>query len=350
MSEPVHSVHTDCTHSLITVNSNLKYDIDNNTYNEKDELGKNLSDLMIVTLVFAVAFIVLVVACIYVRSKKGASCTGFYCLLALSIVFLLAGIGAGAGAVLIIKNNPIKFIYAISRYITLRTRTDPIMEFTSEIELDIQMFMEGNSDSIIREIEDNLLAKGVEKVTRETRSTFGNQNKNIGSDVNEYGERWRIFSVSVGSLINEEVRALTPTLIKLAEKYPRDVMSIIISILPPKCKINPHRGYSKAVKRFMFGVRIPQDSENCFLCVNGHKQTWGVGKAILWDDTYTHSVKNNTDEERVVVYMDIRRRTDNPWIEKAVDFMQDMVDDSDLVKSEIAETENLIYTQKSNNH
>ena len=59
--------------------------------------------------------------------------------------------------------------------------------------------------------------------------------------------------------------------------------------------------------RLMFAIKVPKDKENCFLWVNGIKYNWEEGKCVLWDDIYPHKVYNNTDENRIVLYMDIYR-------------------------------------------
>jgi beta-hydroxylase len=45
--------------------------------------------------------------------------------------------------------------------------------------------------------------------------------------------------------------------------------------------------------------------------INNNKYTWSEGKDILFDDTYIHRVENNTNETRVVLFLDIRRQFDN---------------------------------------
>ena len=45
--------------------------------------------------------------------------------------------------------------------------------------------------------------------------------------------------------------------------------------------------------------------------INNKKYTWSEGKDILFDDTYIHHVENNTNEIRVVLFLDICRPFDN---------------------------------------
>ena len=47
-------------------------------------------------------------------------------------------------------------------------------------------------------------------------------------------------------------------------------------------------------------------------CVNGEKYNWKEGEDVMFDDTFAHKVYNETEDIRVVVYMDIERKF-LPW-------------------------------------
>ena len=57
----------------------------------------------------------------------------------------------------------------------------------------------------------------------------------------------------------------------------------------------------------MLPLQVPKDRDNLFLCVNGIKYHWTEGLGVLWDDNYPHKVYNNTNETRIVLYMDVVR-------------------------------------------
>ena len=59
--------------------------------------------------------------------------------------------------------------------------------------------------------------------------------------------------------------------------------------------------------RYMLPLQVPKDRDNLFLCVNGIKYHWTEGLGVLWDDNYPHKVYNNTNETRIVLYMDVVR-------------------------------------------
>ena len=147
---------------------------------------------------------------------------------------------------------------------------------------------------------------------KNTRDTYGGNNAYIGSDVTQHNESWRIFTVAVHSTVSTAAAKLTPTLAQLV-RDDDDVVSCVVSILPARAKIPAHTGYYKGVVRYMLALKVPQQHEECFLVVDSRKIVWEEGKSVCFDDTFVHYVENNTNEPRIVVYMDIvRRNAPNP--------------------------------------
>ena len=68
------------------------------------------------------------------------------------------------------------------------------------------------------------------------------------------------------------------------------------------------------------------------------KYHWKEGKGELWDDTYPHKVYNNTNEIRVVIYMDVKRPYEG-ILKYFNDFIINLTVNSNIVKNEIKKTE-----------
>ena len=97
--------------------------------------------------------------------------------------------------------------------------------------------------------------------------------------------------------------------------------------------------------RFMIPTHIPKDRKNVFLCVNGIKYSWKEGEGVLWDDTFVHKVYNNTDEVRVLIYMDVIRPLDNEsisWLNGINKWFINKATGSSIVQEEIKRTERQI--------
>jgi ornithine lipid ester-linked acyl 2-hydroxylase len=81
----------------------------------------------------------------------------------------------------------------------------------------------------------------------------------------------------------------------------------MISILSPHKHILDHRGPYKGVLRYHLGLIVPQDAEACRIRVGEDVRHWEEGKSMVFDDTFNHEVWNDTDQTRVVLFVDILR-------------------------------------------
>jgi ornithine lipid ester-linked acyl 2-hydroxylase len=115
---------------------------------------------------------------------------------------------------------------------------------------------------------------------------------------------------------------------KNSKKFPKtfnllkdmpEVSTVMFSILEPHAKIPSHTGKFSGILRYHLALIVPK-GEDCFIEVNMEKYYWKEGEGILFNDTYLHSVKNNTDDYRVVLFLDITKRSNylvqliNKWI------------------------------------
>ena len=83
------------------------------------------------------------------------------------------------------------------------------------------------------------------------------------------------------------------------------VKTAFFSVFAPKTHLSAHRGPYKGVIRYHLGLIIP---ENCGIRIDGKDYTWAYGKPLLFDDTYIHEAWNNSDEHRVVLFLDVERK------------------------------------------
>ncbi len=86
-----------------------------------------------------------------------------------------------------------------------------------------------------------------------------------------------------------------------------DIINVMISILDEGVGIPIHRGYFRGILRYQLGYIIPKDREKTFIVVGGQKYNWKEGEGVMFDDMYQHYVVNNTNEKRVVLYIDALR-------------------------------------------
>jgi hypothetical protein len=342
MSENVQVVHPDCEKSLDDNIPDLSLKHGNNSFNSNDKSGEILFHIAVSTVVFTVLLIVSSITLLTFILKKQHKQRNINAI-ATAILFVIS-VSLGSVTWQMITSNPIRVVYAASHLLSKRKRTPPVLEPETKQEKDISTHLVDRYPVIKREILE-LISKNKDILTL-TKDTYDRQNEGIGSDihttVNADGKSiengWSIFSVSVGTLINETAKVQLPELCKVISMYP-DILSCVVSVLPPRTKIPPHIGYSSFVKRMMLGIQVPTEKERCYLCVNGQKLNWVEGGILFWDDTFCHSVYNETDEERIIVYLDIRRYSGNKIIDKIGDALIEGIRDNKAVRDEITRTE-----------
>jgi beta-hydroxylase len=204
-----------------------------------------------------------------------------------------------------------------------------------------RVFEDPANFSALKEEVENVLEKtgGGDSLTM-TSETFSGQNKYIGSDIrreNGKTKAWRVINIKAGDEYSAVAHKYFPSLVRILRGCPQ-IGTCAVSVLQDGVHIPIHVGYYKGIMRYMIPIVVPKDRENVFLCVNELKYCWTEGVGILWDDTYPHKVYNNTDEIRVVIYMDVVRPL--RWGLNALNrFILMLACNSKIVKDEIKRTE-----------
>lgn len=121
-----------------------------------------------------------------------------------------------------------------------------------------------------------------------------------------HGDRWKVFLLYGFKLRSEANCRRCPETASVLAGIP-NLLSAWFSILAPRTVIPPHRGISKGIIRAHLGVVAPRDRANCWMRVGDRVQHWADGRCFVFDDTYEHEVHNDTDQERVVLIVDVER-------------------------------------------
>jgi aspartyl/asparaginyl beta-hydroxylase (cupin superfamily) len=118
--------------------------------------------------------------------------------------------------------------------------------------------------------------------------------------------QWQTFILYGFGTKSELNCSLCPKTTAALESLP-GLQTAFFSILAPGKHVPRHKGVTKAFLRCHLGLKVPQQRENCWMDVGGERCVWEEGRAFVFDDTYPHEVWNNTDEERVVLLLDVER-------------------------------------------
>ncbi len=106
--------------------------------------------------------------------------------------------------------------------------------------------------------------------------------------------------------------AQCPKTTALIEKIP-GMKTAFFSILSAGKYIPEHRGPYKGLLRYHLALIVPDKKENCWIRVYDKLTHWELGKSLVFDDSYPHEVWNDTDQQRVVLFVDFVRPLPN-WL------------------------------------
>ena len=149
-----------------------------------------------------------------------------------------------------------------------------------------------------------------------------------------HDDKWKTYWLcAYGRRMAENCRRC-PATTRLIEAIPQ-MSTAFFSILAPRKHIPEHRGPYSGVLRYHLGLIVPQKPAACRIRVGSEVAHWEAGRSIVFDDTYPHEVWNDTDEERVVLFVDFARPLPFPvsWLNAGIvrlfgrsGYIQDIVD------------------------
>ena len=110
---------------------------------------------------------------------------------------------------------------------------------------------------------------------------------------------------------NKENCKRCPETTRLLHLIPGMTMAFF-SILAPGKHIPAHRGPYKGVLRYHVGLKIPGPEGSCRIRVGNDIGYWHEGQSMIFDDSNEHEVWNDSDSDRVVLFVDFVRPTAFP--------------------------------------
>ncbi len=125
-------------------------------------------------------------------------------------------------------------------------------------------------------------------------------------------DRWKTFFLYGYGFEAKLGVEMCPRTAALMREIP-GMTTAMFSILSPRKHILAHRGPYKGVLRYHLGLVVPADAEACRIRVGEDVRHWEQGESMIFDDTFNHEVWNDTDETRVVLFVDVLRPLPAPW-------------------------------------
>lgn len=84
------------------------------------------------------------------------------------------------------------------------------------------------------------------------------------------------------------------------------VHAALFALLPPGGRLGEHRDPFAGSLRYHLGLITP-NSDLCRIYVDGEMYAWRDGEDVVFDETFIHSARNDTDQGRVILFCDVER-------------------------------------------
>ena len=119
----------------------------------------------------------------------------------------------------------------------------------------------------------------------------------------KYG--WSKFYLCWYGYQHESAKKSCPQTLAILQQVP-EIKGAMFSILPPNSQLTIHSDPLACSLRYHFGLMVP-NSPDCFINVDGKAAHWRDGEAFIFDETFPHFVRNDTDQYRLILMCDIER-------------------------------------------
>jgi len=162
--------------------------------------------------------------------------------------------------------------------------------------------------SWLRTLEDNstVLRQELDEVLRQRERLQRFQDISPDQRSISRDDRWRTYFFSGFGHRGQDSAMRCPHTTRLLERIP-GLVTAFYSILAPGAHIPRHRGVFKGLVRAHLALKVPSPVNACRMEIEGQTLYWREGEAFVFDDTRPHEVWNDSEDERVVLLIDVVR-------------------------------------------
>ena len=119
----------------------------------------------------------------------------------------------------------------------------------------------------------------------------------------KYG--WRKFYLKWYGYTHTSAQTMCPKTTEILSRV-KNINGAMFAYMPANSELTRHLDPVACSLRYHLGLQTP-NSKDCFINVDGQEYAWQDGKDLLFDETYLHFVKNNTEESRLILMCDFDR-------------------------------------------
>jgi len=149
------------------------------------------------------------------------------------------------------------------------------------------------------------LKSDFELITREVEDLSSDGFHDEAEAIDRTG-KWEVFMLYEAGIKNVQHCARCPNLTRIIDADPTIRTSaglIYLSRLKARSEIAAHRGPTNLRLRCHLGISIP--AGDCGIRVGSESRRWKAGECLVFDDFFEHEAWNRTDEDRVVLVVDM---------------------------------------------
>lgn len=128
-------------------------------------------------------------------------------------------------------------------------------------------------------------------------------------------DKWRSYFFWGYGLRFDDNCARCPETARVLDRIP-GLLTAFYSVMLAGAHVPRHTGPTKAILTAHLGLIVPENREQCRMQIGERDVTWQEGRVLIFDDMYPHEVWNNTNEDRVVLLLHVKRplRFPGSWL------------------------------------
>ncbi|WMJ68213.1 aspartyl/asparaginyl beta-hydroxylase domain-containing protein [Stenotrophomonas sp. 24(2023)] len=120
-----------------------------------------------------------------------------------------------------------------------------------------------------------------------------------------YKRGWRKYYLTWYGTTHRSAQRTCPETLRLLARVP-GVRGAMFSLLPPGAELTLHSDPLAGSLRYHLGLATPNDAR-CFINIDGQAVAWRDGKDFVFDETYPHHARNDTQAMRLILMCDVVR-------------------------------------------
>jgi beta-hydroxylase len=117
---------------------------------------------------------------------------------------------------------------------------------------------------------------------------------------------WKVFLLVAYGIKSKPNIELCPETWRIVQKIP-GLKTAMFSVFRPGKRLPPHRGPYNGVLRLHLGLLVPDHDTNLGIRIGSEVCDWKEGSALIFDDAYEHEAWNETEQPRVVLFVDFEK-------------------------------------------